>query len=684
MNHDNIGIVELRPEAFVVAKDTAVQFSITIANFSASERKNVFLSVKVKGSENNEATQQMPPLAPGRSDHTFRLSFNELGFNTITADLQNEDEQNGLRADNLRYAVVDVRNQVSVLTVDGNGDDGKKPGGDTFHLYKALHDNHGYRVEIGSMADLENGYHIEEIKRDQKERHNLQDYPSLYLLNVPQLSDKALHNVLNYVAGGGSVAFFLGDKVRPEFYNRALYEDGAGLFPAPLAPRPKRTTPGDPSKPLTEEERKVLLNDGHFKIFLRDPKHPIFAPVYDYQFLFRFLIIDRYFAVDTNYKGKRFAPGKDVEELVTLPNAESVDPFKLTAQELVKELPIDDPAYEKYRPALEAHRRRIFKALGESLYDLASAFNGLLTDTGVANDPQKPSMVEFWERPEPAIKDLHSRIADLRTQVQYGDPLVMTKKYGKGRVVAFFTTAGRAWNDWPGGCDATWTYPMVIYHLQRYLGGVGENVNRTLGEPVSIALDPGRYQDSMSRRFESMPRSSDARDPAAPAGVTTLQDLGTQFARTDQKDKLLFDFNEARRAGVYYFDFQPRDLKEPVERKAFVYNVDTAAEGDLRRAQRETLLSQVQGSSPGPGRASVYLNDMDSNLGAIKGELNIHPFPESPWFFLLMLLVLITEQALAVHLSFHLKGSEAQRRKGCRNSRARPRECPSPQRQQGL
>ena len=32
---------------------------------------------------------------------------------------------------------------------------------------------------------------------------------------------------------------------------------------------------------------------------------------------------------------------------------------------------------------------------------------------------------------------------------------------------------------------------------------------------------------------------------------------------------------------------------------------------------------------------------------------------ESPWFYLVILAVLVLEQAMAVHLSFHLKGSEA-------------------------
>ncbi len=33
---------------------------------------------------------------------------------------------------------------------------------------------------------------------------------------------------------------------------------------------------------------------------------------------------------------------------------------------------------------------------------------------------------------------------------------------------------------------------------------------------------------------------------------------------------------------------------------------------------------------------------------------------EAPWLYLIILICLIVEQALAVHLSFHLKGNEAQ------------------------
>ena len=45
---------------------------------------------------------------------------------------------------------------------------------------------------------------------------------------------------------------------------------------------------------------------------------------------------------------------------------------------------------------------------------------------------------------------------------------------------------------------------------------------------------------------------------------------------------------------------------------------------------------------------------------SLEGFKNREPdVSEQPWIYLLALLILIAEQAMAVHLSFHLKGSDA-------------------------
>ena len=76
--------------------------------------------------------------------------------------------------------------------------------------------------------------------------------------------------------------------------------------------------------------------------------------------------------------------------------------------------------------------------------------------------------------------------------------------------------------------------------------------------------------------------------------------------------------------------------------------MDTAAEGDLRRAPRDDIESAAPGAqlhTPGSGLEEL-LKERRSDLS------------ESPWLYLVLLLVLVAEQAMAVRLSHHLPGGE--------------------------
>ncbi|HEV3443170.1 MAG TPA: hypothetical protein VG099_00940, partial [Gemmataceae bacterium] len=115
--------------------------------------------------------------------------------------------------------------------------------------------------------------------------------------------------------------------------------------------------------------------------------------------------------------------------------------------------------------------------------------------------------------------------------------------------------------------------------------------------------------------------------------------------------RLQFDFDGAKKPGLYRFELTLRDDKGAVgaqpktEQRAYVFNVD-AVESDLRRAAKEDLEKNgAKLRNPGTGWGST-LADRQSDLS------------ESPWFYLVFLVILVIEQALAVHLSFHLKGSE--------------------------
>src|SRR5207302_5113079 len=66
------------------------------------------------------------------------------------------------------------------------------------------------------------------------ERADLNQYPTIFMLNVQDLKPKQLANLENFVKEGGGVAFYLGPLINANYYNKSLYKDGKGIFPAPL------------------------------------------------------------------------------------------------------------------------------------------------------------------------------------------------------------------------------------------------------------------------------------------------------------------------------------------------------------------------------------------------------------------------------------------------------------------
>jgi hypothetical protein len=562
---------------------------------------------------------------------TFLVSFDQPGFNQITANI--DPEEAGLQVDNVRYAVIDVRKQVPVLLVDGDPINGSKPGGDTFHVQMALNSAKGYQLVTRGVNELE--------------QPNLDQYASIYLLNVGTLSDKALKNVESYLRDGGSVAFFLGDKVRSDFYTDRFYNKGKGIFPAPLRDRPQ--------PPLSEEEMQPDLFDNQLKLFVRDEKHPIFAEVWqpNYRAVFNFLPIKRYFPVPR----RDWLKNPNVEELATLPNQRSMRDYSGEAQSVVDALTqaVNDPKFDKYKAAIDRHKSiiRNLSLTDRPLYELANALDAFLKEKPdkEKDDPQQPSLADFWKLPE--AQKLRGLVEKFRDTVQLGDPLVIAGTYGKGKMVAFLTTAGLAWNNWGGGSPAQLSYPAIMVELQKFLTSGTADTSRLVGNPLTIEADSSRYEPRLRCFYQP-----EARDNAGNAGDKDAKASGPvdkgEVLGTEQAGRVTFTFDAAKKPGLYRFELTQRadtSAKEAkTDTRAFVFNVDPA-EGELARAPRDEL----EKSAPGIAKVRPPGTNWGTELANRQND-----FSESPWFYLLFLVILVIEQALAVHLSFHLKGSEAQ------------------------
>jgi len=318
-NHDNIAVTELRPESRVAPIDIPLQFTVAINNYSNSEKKNIRVTIKVDGVERPEGSLTIFSAPPGPSSQTFQIGFNQEGYRLVTANI--EPEETGLLADNIRYAVIEVRKQVPILVIDGDGlSGGRRPGGTYF---------------LQNLFSAAKGYLLVSRNLDELAKPTLNEFPSIILLNVnaATIGDKGIKNLEKYVQDGGGVAFFMGPKVQPAEYNRLLWREGQGMFPAPLDARPTDAK-GDPGEKLM----RALTQQP--SIYIRDEQHPMFAELYkedkerQINKFFPYINIDKYYAVQRG----RWNPTPNQDELITLPNRQPLDTYRGEAQWLIEDM----------------------------------------------------------------------------------------------------------------------------------------------------------------------------------------------------------------------------------------------------------------------------------------------------------------------------------------------------------
>ncbi|HMF14157.1 MAG TPA: hypothetical protein VKE94_17700, partial [Gemmataceae bacterium] len=183
------------------------------------------------------------------------------------------------------------------------------------------------------------------------------------------------------------------------------------------------------------------------------------------------------------------------------------------------------------------------------------------------------------------------------------------------------------------------------------------------GAPLDFKLDPVRYEPRIHRFFQERPPEPPQKDDEQLAELELarrrgLRDLGEQQPdASSTKEATVFTFNEGLKPGMYVFHLYPRGeagTRSKPEPRAVVYNVDTDAESDLKRTERSALERSAADRATMTGTVALHGPDNPPIEREKKTDLS-----ETPWFLLLILGVLVVEQALAVHLSFHLKGGEA-------------------------
>lgn len=236
----NLAATRLAGDLQIAAPGIPVRFRTEIKNYSDQLASDVVLSLYSDGKKLPLSVNIEEIKANSSIEREFDITFETPGFHDLRVALPPDV----LEADNTNYLSFDLSANHPILIVDGDlaSDEG---------LYIA-----------DALGDVSTTGYVPELQGvDFLKRNPLTDYQCLFMVNVSELSEEVVASLEEYVQNGGGLVWYLGDTIRPAFYNNNLYKpvsnkaDEAtpseiGLFPVPLAtarrllPEPDPTNPG--------------------------------------------------------------------------------------------------------------------------------------------------------------------------------------------------------------------------------------------------------------------------------------------------------------------------------------------------------------------------------------------------------------------------------------------------------
>lgn len=252
--HENLGLTELGGAVEVAAAGVPVSLSATVRNGGTREAANVSASIFVDGTRLPRTVDFQSIAAGQSSSRRFDVVFDSPQPHTVRLSLG----EDSLDADNHRYLAVDVPKNNPVLIVDGS----------------PAAEQAAYVADALAADSAVTGFAPDIRTPEELRRVVLDDYHLVYLINIAEMGADTVSLLENFVRGGGGLIWYLGDAVRPSFYNEKLFAEEGGLFPVRLGPSPVEYDAGSAAGALT------VSNDPLFELFTKSQ-----VPILDQVFI---------------------------------------------------------------------------------------------------------------------------------------------------------------------------------------------------------------------------------------------------------------------------------------------------------------------------------------------------------------------------------------------------------------
>lgn len=263
---DNIAVTVLRSDLPVTGRGMPARLTVEVANYSDQPVRGAVLTVSLDDRIVREVS--LDTLGPfATREIGVSVPMDDPGMRIVKVMIDHPRSLGGdtLSVDNDRWLVIDVRESIPVLLVDG------RPGasalaGQTGYLSTALSPEAG-REGANWLRSTTSIIVPRVVSASTFPSEPLSEYAVVVLCNVPRLETRDWDRLRTYLGDGGGLLVFAGDMLDTENYNEHGYAAGEGVLPCSM------------STPVTSG---VVQADDPFVHFASDRlAHPVLADFAD-------------------------------------------------------------------------------------------------------------------------------------------------------------------------------------------------------------------------------------------------------------------------------------------------------------------------------------------------------------------------------------------------------------------
>ncbi len=218
----NAAVTQLQGDALAPTLGMPVNLEARINRYGRGLRASLPVELVVDGQVRQTQSVDVP--ANGETVVTFRTSWDEPGRFAVEVRLP----EDGLIADDHRALAVHIREQLSVLLVNGR-ESGDAFGRASDYVELALQSLAAGAAGTSSRHSL--SVQSTTLNESALVRTELSQYDVVFLCDVAFLSEVEVDRLRSFVEAGGGLIIGLGEQVQLANYNQMLHPDDDGLMP---------------------------------------------------------------------------------------------------------------------------------------------------------------------------------------------------------------------------------------------------------------------------------------------------------------------------------------------------------------------------------------------------------------------------------------------------------------------